>query len=51
MNEQDLKHKLQEKLNANYNAWTLADTRNAEQNYELDEAFCEPGQDEGVRMC
>ncbi|NSW90326.1 MAG: DUF3848 domain-containing protein [Firmicutes bacterium] len=31
--------------------WTLADTRNAEQDYELGEAFREPGQDEGVRMC
>jgi len=30
---------------------TLADTRDAEQDYELGEAFREPGQDEGVRMC
>jgi hypothetical protein len=124
MNEQNLKHKLQEKLDANYNAyvqewmgldpvemiekteeiaaaklvyqklndssynagylkyllrfqnplevvrdqwlneqgtamdedmehvlWTIADTRDAEQDYELDEAFCEPKQDEGVGMC
>ncbi len=29
--------------------WSIADTRDAEQDYELDEAFLPPGQE--VRMC
>lgn len=31
--------------------WKLADTRDAEQDYELDEAFLDPEQDKGVQMC
>lgn len=31
--------------------WKLADTRNAEQDYELDEAFLDPEQDRRVQMC
>jgi hypothetical protein len=31
--------------------WTLADRKDAEQDYELDEAFLVPGQEQGVRMC
>lgn len=31
--------------------WTLADKRDAEQDYELEEAFPESELDEGVRMC
>lgn len=31
--------------------WTLADKRDAEQDYELDAEFRAPEQDEGVRMC
>lgn len=30
-------------------SWSIADTRDAEQEYELDEAFLQPEQ--GVRMC
>lgn len=34
-----------------YVLWSLADKRGAEQDYELDEAFCEPEQYKGVRLC
>lgn len=31
--------------------WQLADTKDAEQDYKLDEAFLDPKQDEEVQMC
>lgn len=31
--------------------WTLANTKDGEQDYELNEAFLDPEQDEGVQMC
>lgn len=34
-----------------YVLWSLADKRGAKQDYELDEAFCEPEQYKGMRLC
>ena len=31
--------------------WTIADKRDNEQDYEMDETFCKPDQDKGVQMC
>ncbi|AGL02888.1 hypothetical protein [Desulfoscipio gibsoniae] len=39
VHDEDMRHAL----------WTIADTRDAEQDYELDEAYVSPEQ--GVRMC
>jgi hypothetical protein len=39
VHDEDMRHAL----------WTIADTRDTEQDYELDEAYVSPEQ--GVRMC